>query len=500
MPSRNSPSQQTFVERHDLWTPAQHRAASAVERAIKKHKLDLVRFAFVDQHGTLRGKTLLAAEAAGAMRSGVTMTTTLLAKDTSHRTVFPVFTAGGGLNVPEMQGAGDFIMVADPATFRVLPWAPNTGWLLCDIVFTNGRPVPFSTRQLYRDALAKLGAAGFDYCAGLEVEFHLFKIENPRLAPSDVADWPPEPPEVSLTTQGFQYLTENRFDQVAPIMDVLRETLLALGMPLRSQEVELGPSQYEFTFGTQSGFDAADTMVLFRSAMKQAARRHGHLVSFMCRPKFANAFSSGWHLHQSLIDRKTKANAFVSKDKNEILSPLGRHYLAGLLANASAGAAFATPTLNGYKRYHGVNTMAPVQAIWARDNRGVMVRVMGQPGDAATHLENRVGEPLANPYLYIASQIHAGLDGVARKLAPPISADDPYGRGNAGTPESLPRDLEEAAAALADNACLRAAFGDAFVDYYVAIKRFEIARAAKDAPSDPALVSTWEHREYFDMA
>src|SRR5688572_32839500 len=187
MARRISPSKATFIERHDLWSREQHRAASAVERAIKRHKLDLVRFSFVDQHGTLRGKTLIASDAARAMRSGVTMTTTLLAKDASHRTVFPVFTAGGGLDVPEMQGAGDFVMVADPATFRVLPWAPNTGWMLCDIVFTNGRPVPLSTRQLYRDALAKLGDAGFDYCAGLEVEFHLFKIENPKLEPDVVA-------------------------------------------------------------------------------------------------------------------------------------------------------------------------------------------------------------------------------------------------------------------------------------------------------------------------
>ena len=495
MPPRK---QTSFVERHGLWTPAQHRAASAAERAIRKHKLDLVRFSFADQHGTLRGKTLIAAEAARAMRSGVTMTTTLLAKDTSHRTVFPVFTAGGGLGIPEMEGAGDFIMVPDPTTFRVLPWAPNTGWMLCDIVFTTGRPVPFSTRQLCRDALGKLAGAGFDFCAGLEVEFHLFRIENPRLATAEVAVWPPEPPDVSLTTQGFQYLTENRFDQVGPIMDVLRETVVALGMPLRSQEVELGPSQYEFTFGTQMGLEAADAMVLFRSAMKQAARRHGHLVSFMCRPKFANAFSSGWHLHQSLLDRKSKANAFVSGDDKEILSPLGRAWLAGLLANARASAAFATPTVNGYKRYHGVNTMAPVQAIWARDNRGVMVRVMGQPGDPATHLENRVGEPLANPYLYMASQIHAGLDGVARKLAPGPSADDPYGR-KAGVAESLPHHLEEALESLASSASFRAAFGDAFVEYYVAIKRFELARAGKE-PGSATAVSGWEHREYFDFA
>ena len=513
MARRISSSKATFVEHHGLWTVAQDRAASAAERAIKKHKLDLVRFSFVDQHGTLRGKTLMAADAAQAMRSGVTMTTTLLAKDTSHRTVFPVFTAGGGMNVPEMQGAGDFVMVADPATFRVLPWSPNTGWMLCDIVFTNGRPIPFSTRQLYRDALAKLGKAGFDYCAGLEVEFHLFKIENPKLEPDVVANWPPEPPEVSLTTQGFQYLTENRFDQVGPIMDVLRETMLALGMPLRSQEVELGPSQYEFTFAPELGLAAADTMVLFRSAMKQVARRNGHLISFMCRPKFPNAFSSGWHLHQSLIDWKTKANMFVSNDKSESLSPLGRHFLAGLIAHARAGAVFGSPTLNGYKRYYGVNTMAPIQAVWARDNRGVMVRVMGQPGDAATHLENRVGEPLANPYLYMASQIHAGLDGVARKLTPGPSADAPYEMAK----EPLPKTLAEACDALAENACMRSGFGAAFVDYYVAIKRFEIARAEKDrtggvsgrAPAGTApgtggaieaSVSSWEHREYFDMA
>ena len=497
MPSRK-PSSQSFIESHDLWTPAQHRAASAVERGIKKHKLDLVRFSFVDQHGTLRGKTLMAADAARAMRAGVTKTTTLLAKDTSHRTVFPVFTKGGGLGIPEMKGAGDFVMVADPATFRVLPWAPNTGWVLCDIVFTNGRPVPLSTRQIYRDALAKLAKAGFDYCAGLEVEFHLFRIENPRLAPGEVAVWPPEPPDVSLTTSGFQYLTENRFDQVGPIMDVLRETMQGLGMPLRSQEVELGPSQYEFTFGPEIGMAPADTMVLFRSAMKQVARRHGHLVSFMCRPKFPNAFASGWHLHQSLLDRKSGANAFVSRDK-EILSPLGRAFLAGLIANARAGAAFGTPTLNGYKRYHGVNTMAPVQAIWARDNRGVMVRVMGHPGDPATHLENRVGEPLANPYLYMASQIHAGLDGVARKLVPPLSADSPYER-NSGKSEQLPQTLEDAVGALAGNACFRAALGDAFVDYYVAVKRFELARASKENGANTTEVTAWEHREYFDMA
>src|ERR1041385_6076221 len=100
--------------------------------------------------------------------------------------------------------------------------------------------------------------------------------------------------------------------------------------------------------------------------------------------------------------------------------------MAGLLANARAAAAFATPTLNGYKRYHGINTMAPIQAVWAQDNRGAMVRVMGAPGDPATHIENRTGEPLANPYLYMASQIYAGLDGIARGLDLGPATEAPY--------------------------------------------------------------------------
>src|SRR5580698_2176240 len=304
----------SFVERHGLWTGEQARAAKAAVQAIKKHKLELVRFSFADQHGVLRGKTVLAEDAPGLMQAGVTMTTTLLAKDTAHKTAYPVFTPGGGFDMAEMQGAGDFVMVPDPATFQILPWAPNTGWFLCDMFFPNGKPVPFSTRQILRDALARLKTAGFDYLAGLEVEFHLFKLENPRLSPQD-ATWPPQAPEVSLLNQGYQYLTETRFDQIDVALAPIRRGVEALGMPLRSLEIELGPSQCEFTFRPQPGLAAADTMILFRAATKQIARRHGLLASFMCRPAQQNLFSSGWHLHQSLLARKTGANAFVGHEQ-----------------------------------------------------------------------------------------------------------------------------------------------------------------------------------------
>jgi glutamine synthetase len=486
------PAAKSFVERHGLWSAEQTRAAEAVVRQIKKQKLELVRFSFADQHGVLRGKTVVAADAPALMRSGVTMTTTLLAKDTAHKTAFPVFTPGGGFGMAEMQGAADFVMVPDPATFRVLPWAANTGWLLCDIVFTNGKPVPFSTRQVLRDALAKLKSTGFDYLAGLEVEFHLFRIENPRLTPED-ATWPPRAPEVSLLNQGYQYLTESRFDQIESALEPIRRGIQLLGLPLRSLEVELGPSQCEFTFRPQPGFDAADTMILFRAATKQIARRHGLLASFMCRPAQPNLFSSGWHLHQSLIDRKG-GNAFAGNARKG-LSALGLNFLGGLLAHAQAAAAFTTPTVNGYKRYRAY-TLAPDRAIWARDNRGVMVRVLGQPGDPSTHLENRIGEPAANPYLYMASQICAGLDGIAQKRDPGPSADTPYET----KAQALSKNLGEAVAALRGSQVFREGFGDAFVDYFARLKEAEYARFTSEAPGGGgAAITAWEQNEYFDL-
>ncbi|MEP7030475.1 MAG: glutamine synthetase family protein [Pseudolabrys sp.] len=491
MPPRSRKSSATFVERHDLWSATQTKLAADVERQIKKLKLEVVRFSFADQHGVLRGKTLLADDAIVALRSGVTMTTTLLAKDTAHRSVFPVFTAGGGFNMPEMQGGADFVMVADPSTFRVLPWANKTGWLLCDIVFSNGKAVPFSTRARCRDALATLNKSGFNFLAGLEVEFHLFKLENPRLAPAD-ATWPPAAPEVSLLNQGYQYLTESRYDMLDPAVEVLRHGVTALGLPLRSVEVELGPSQVEFTFRPQSGMAAADTMILFRSAVKQIARRNGYLASFMCRPALPNVMSSGWHLHQSLIETKSKRNAFAF-DHPDALSAIGQYYLGGLLDHASAAAAFTTPTVNGYKRYRAMS-LAPDRAIWARDNRGVMMRVLGQPGEASTHLENRVGEPAANPYLYIASQIYAGLDGIARKLDPGPSADTPYEHAAA----LLPKNLGESLTALRGDHCFRDGFGQAFIDYYAHIKQAEFERFKKEAPDGPD-VTPWEQKEYLDL-
>jgi len=472
----------SFSDRHGLHSEA---ARADVLRRIEADSLGVVRLAFVDQHGVLRGKTIVAGEVPAALRDGVTMTTTLLLKDSSHRTVFPVFTAGGGLGERGFEGAADVLLIPDPASFRILPWAPHTGWMLCEAYFPDGRVAPYSTRGILSRVIYEAAALGFDYITGIEVEFHLFRLLDPKLSPTDSGQ-PGTPPEIGLLTQGYNHLTELRYDQLDPILEILRREVQALGLPLRSMEVEYGPSQVEFTFAARPAAVSADLMVLFRSAVKQVARRHGFHATFMCRPKIPNVMSSGWHLHQSLVERATGRNSFAASD-GSLLSPIALRFLGGLLHHAPAASVFSTPTINGYRRYRSYS-LAPDRAIWGIDNRGVMVRAIGQPGDAATRLENRVGEPAANPYLYMASQLAFGLEGVASERDPGPSADTPY---ETRAP-MLPRNLAEAVNALEASEAAKTIFGDAFIDYMVRIKRAEISRFEAE-------VTEWEQREYFDI-
>lgn len=484
----------SFVDKHGIWSAAQADAARGMEGSIAQLGLEVVRFAFADQHGLVRGKTLGAREAVKAMRDGVRMVNTLLLKDTANKTVWPVFTKGGGFGSKDFEGASDIVLVPDPTTFTVLPWVEKTGWVQCEAYFLDGRPVPFDTRGVLRRALATLGERGYEYVTGLEVEFYVFRLTNPRIGLND-SGWPAEPIEVDLIDRGYQMLSEQRFDMIEPALTLLRRTLVAMGFPVISSEVELGPSQCELVFDVGRGLESADRMILFRNAAKQIMRRHGYHVTFMCRPKIPNVMSSGWHLHQSLVDAKTDANIFMTDraigrpdQARAYLSETGAHFLGGLVANTPGTAVFATPTINGYRRYHRQMALAPDRVIWGHDNRGALLRVVGAPGDAATRIENRIGEPAANPYLYMASQIYAGLDGIDRKLDPGLAADTPY---ETDAPK-LPMTLEHAVAALRASDCMRRGFGAEFVDYYAKIKEFEIARFNAE-------VSDWEHREYFNF-
>ena len=465
---------------------ARHEACERVLAQIDEHRLNTVRLAFADQHGVLRGKTLMAAQAKSLLVNGSGMTSTLLAKDTSHRTVFPVWQSGAGLNMPEMEGAGDFMILPDPVTFQVLPWVDGCGWILCDLYFPDGRPVPFSVRNKLREAEAELARRNMGIRFGLEAEFHVLKVEDWNKRASD-ATWPGAVPDVSVMTHGYQYLTEQRGDELEPVTEILRRACVALDLPVRSIECEFGPSQVEFTFAPMQAVEAADAMTLFRSMVKQVCRRQGLHATFMCRPQVPNLFASGWHVHQSLVDLASGKNLFMPNAAGELLSQAGLHYTGGLLKHAIEATVFATPTINGYKRYKSFQ-LAPDRAIWGRDNKGAMMRAVGGFGDPATRVENRAAEAAANPYLHLAAQIWAGLDGIDNKRDPGPAADTPY---ETSAP-MLPTNLMDAVTALDGSKLFRKRMGDGFIDYLVHIKRAEIARFLSE-------VTDWEQREYFDV-
>lgn len=433
--------------------------------------VDLVRFSFADQHGVLRGKTVTREAMRSVLDGGIGAPSSLLLKDTSGQTAFGVFSDGAGL--PDgFAGAADVVLVPDESTFRVLPWAEKTGWVLCDLQFPSGDPVPFSPREILRRQLSAAAARGYRMTVGAELEFHVFRGSS-----------------LEATTPGMQLLREESLDGLDGLVRALSAGLKALGLPLRTIEAEFGASQVEITLAAADAAVTADQVTLCRSAVRQIARRLGYTATFMARPAGATV-SAGWHLHQSLCDVSSGEPVFASV--GAILSAVGEAYLEGLLRNAPAAAAFAVPTVNGYKRLQSFS-LAPDRIGWGVQNRGCMVRVVGSAGDPATRLENRCGEPSANPYLYIASQLACGLAGVADKLElrPPL--DSPYGPA-AGTPGAgrLPGSLGEATAALDASGVLRSALTDEVVDWYVTLKRHEFGRYLGH-------VSDWETGEYLGL-
>ena len=299
---------------------------------------------------------------------------------------------------------------------------------------------------------------------------------------------PGRPPSVSLLSHGYQYLTEQRYDQMEPALEIIRRDVLALGLPLRSVEVEFGPSQCEFTFAPTKGLTPADNMVLFRCAVKQIARRHGYHATFMCRPKLPNVFASGWHLHQSIVSRASGENAFMAKDGGEALSPF-----APRLSRRAAGAR---------ARLHRVHD-ADHQRLQALPLlfAGAGPRDLGprQPRrhDPRARRPGRSRDAAGKPHRRARRQ-SLSLHGLANSLRPrrrrPQARSRPVGRYA----------LRDQGARCCRRACARRcsrcrtirssaqALGAEFVDYYVHIKNAEIERFQAE-------VSDWEHREYFEM-
>ena len=224
---------------------------------------------------------------AAALRNGMDFGLGPFMFDTGHNLVIDPFRPGGGIGITELEGASDFIAVPNPVTFRVLPWADKTGWVLCDEYFKTGQPVPLSPRAALKKQLKRAADRGYAYMVGLEVEWYLTRLVDEPLEFEQVGTFgsPGAAPKVRPVDAGYQFNSESWGDASEPFVAVLRRAIKDVGLPLRTTEHESGPGQLEFTFDPLPALAAADAMVLFRSLTKQIAARHGYHASFMCKPR-----------------------------------------------------------------------------------------------------------------------------------------------------------------------------------------------------------------------
>ncbi|MER5382909.1 glutamine synthetase family protein [Streptomyces sp. NPDC002688] len=481
----------SFVAEFGLWDDRQAAAAEQVE--LQLAEVDLVRVVFCDPHGLARSKTVPADVFRTVLRNGMDFSAGPFLFDTGHAVAVD-FLADAGVGVGELLGAGDFVLVPDPRTFQVLPKAgPRTAWVLGDEYLRDGTPHPLSARGVLRRVCAEYARQDLSPVIGLEVEWYLTRLTGGPVGNAGNGFGLQGPaPEVEAVNPGYQFNLDSAYDSVADVADPLAAMLQQLGLPLRSFEHESGPGQLETTFNPMLAADAADAMLLFRTQLKQECRRRGYHASFMTLPRLASFDPSGWHLHQSVTSTKTGLNLFAEGDGlQDAISAEGRSYIAGLLARAREFSLLSVPTVNGYRRLAPEFTLAPTAVDWRFEDRSALIRVLS--GGSSTHVENRIGEPCANPYLAIASQLHAGLEGL---LAGPEAAR------TAPAPAPLPRTLREALEAFRASESAERLLGAPLASCLTKLKESEAARfdawcAAGPAPTAPGEVTAWEHREYF---
>ena len=298
---------------------------------------------------------------------------------------------------------------------------------------------------------------------------------------------------MSLLNQGYQYLTESRYDQIDTALEPIRRGVIGARLAAAL---------------ARSRARAEPVRIHVPAAGRPRRRRHDDFVP--CRDQTDRA--AQWparELHvpagaaQSVCLRLASASIADRAQRRQCLRWATRRMVCRrwpAFPRRPAGARARRDGVHGADRewlspLSRRIRLAPDRAIWARDNRGVMVRVLGQPGDPSTHLENRIGEPAANPYLYMASQIYAGLDGIAHKRDPGPSADTPYETQAPAAAEGSRRSGCGAARQRGFSLRLRRRLRRLLRP----LKEAEFARFNGRSRPGQGGVTAWEQNEYFDL-
>jgi glutamine synthetase len=422
----------------------------AVERLLEEHAIELVRLETPDLNGVSRGKTVTADHFWSFVENGLPLVSDIFCWD--HECWVATGTGFG-----EDITFADLSMRPDLSTFAVLPHVERQARVICDMDYSDGRPVEASPRRVLRHQVEAAAAQGLTARMQIEYEFYLLDEGTQR------------PPF------GGTPITTTLTNQRLPVLQQLVRDLRVFGLSPRTLNHEWGPTQYELTFDAVEGLAAGDDNFTYKTYAKEIAGQHGLLLSFMTKP-FAGLSGSGSHLHLSLFDGDR--NVFWSAEENGLTREF-RWAIGGLLQHAPGLNALLGPTVNCAKRYRK-GTYAPASVTWGYENRSVAIRVKAGRGDH-THIENRLGSGASNPYLALAGVLVAVLDGIRRKLEPPEPlATSAYQLDDL---DLLPVTLEDSLEAFEEDELLRQAFHSEFVQAFLALKRHEVKKAREAVPS-----------------
>ncbi len=367
------------------------------------------------------------------------------------------------------QGLPDCDAVFDPASIRP-GWERGTSVVVPDIV-RNEEPVPLAPRHILGQAVSKWRGHGYEPMVGIELEAFLFE-------PDGAGGWQP------ISTPGaYVYGTGMSVDPSGTI-DEIMETAAEAGLPLESVNSEYDNGQFELTLAYTEAMKAADDAFLFKVMAKEIAARRGHHLTFMGKPINGRG-GSGLHVNLSMRDGHGN-NAFADDDAEDGLSDLARANIAGMLHHHVGMAAVLAPTVNAYKRLQP-GSLCGYWANWGYDHRGTTVRVPPARGKG-TRLEHRVGDGSVTPHQGVAAVLTAGLLGYEKGYElPPVETLDCIER--ASTDVVVPPSLAHALDALEADTDFVEAFGAAFVDGFVTVKRAEWDRYKR-------WTTDWELDEY----
>ena len=442
---------------------------------VKNHPSQKVKIAFTDIDGVLRGKYISAEKFLSVSKNGTAFCDVIFGWDVGDLAYDNTRYTGWHTGYPDAPAQVDL------STFRRIPWENEVPFFLGDLIDNKGLPAYVCPRQLVKKINADAEAAGYKSYFSQEFEWFNFKETPDSAREKNFLDLTPLSPGMF----GYSILRSTLNN---PYFNDLFELLNKFGVPLEGLHTETGPGVLEAAITYSHLLEASDRAVLFKTAVKEIAYRHGILPTFMAKIS-EQLPGCGGHLHQSLWDEQGKHNLFYDADDEFKMSETMKSYVAGQLFCLPHVLPMYAPTVNSYKRLVE-GAWAPTTLTWGVDNRTVALRVLCSQG-RSSRLETRVVGSDANPYLAMAAALASGLYGIKQKmkLSQPPTKGNGYREFSFGT---LPSNLYEATQTMRKSAVAREILGSDFVDHYTLTREWEWRQSLK-------AVTDWEFKRYFEI-